>query len=152
MEDNNNGKSNNIIIAIIIIAIVIFGGWYIISKNKSGDDTQNIQEVNELENEIEESTVSEISTVKEFTVDGSNFKFTPSIMEVNKGDTVKITFKNKDGFHDLKIDEFNVATKQIKGGAEETVTFVADKSGSFVYYCSVGAHRANGMWGTLTVK
>ncbi|MDQ5952387.1 MAG: plastocyanin, partial [Patescibacteria group bacterium] len=70
---------------------------------------------------------------------------------VQKGDTVRIIFKNEDGFHDLKIDEFNVATKQIQGGAEETVEFVADKAGTFEYYCSVGKHRDMGMKGTITV-
>ncbi|MFZ2205403.1 MAG: cupredoxin domain-containing protein [Minisyncoccia bacterium] len=92
------------------------------------------------------------SAVKKFTITGSNFKFEPSAFSVNKGDTVKIVFKNIDGFHDFKIDEFNVATKQSKGEDEQTVTFVADKAGSFEYYCSVGTHRAMGMKGTLTVK
>lgn len=90
--------------------------------------------------------------VKEFTVTGGNFKFAPNTISVKKGDKVRIVFKNAEGFHDLKIDEFNVATKQIKGGAEETVEFTADKVGSFEYYCSVGQHRAMGMKGTLTVS
>lgn len=98
------------------------------------------------------STGETVNTVKSFTVTGSNFKFDPSVITVNKGDTVKITFKNTDGFHDFKIDEFNVATAQIKGGASEIVNFVADKTGSFEYYCSVGQHRAMGMKGTLIVK
>lgn len=89
--------------------------------------------------------------VKSFTVSGGNFSFTPSTMTVKKGDTVRITFKNDEGFHDLKIDEFKIATKQIAAGAEETVEFVADKAGSFEYYCSVGKHRQMGMVGTLTV-
>ena len=90
--------------------------------------------------------------VKSFTVSGKNFSFTPKTLTVKKGDTVKVTFKNIEGFHDFKIDEFNLATKQISGGAEETVQFTADKTGTFQYYYSVGQHRANGMWGTLTVQ
>lgn len=86
-----------------------------------------------------------------FTVTGSNFAFAPSAMTVKKGDTVVITFKNGDGFHDFVIDELNVRTAQIQDGAQETVTFVADKAGTFEYYCSVGQHRAMGMKGTLTV-
>ena len=89
---------------------------------------------------------------KEFTVTGENFSFTPATLAAKKGDTVTIVFKNKGGFHDLKIDEFGVATKKIQGGAEESVTFVADKAGSFEYYCSVGEHRAMGMKGTLVVS
>ena len=86
-----------------------------------------------------------------FTVTGSNFAFAPSAMTVKKGDNVVITFKNGDGFHDFVIDELNVRTAQIQDGAQETVTFVADKAGTFEYYCSVGQHRAMGMKGTLTV-
>jgi len=89
---------------------------------------------------------------KEFTISGQNFSFTPNFITVKKGEKVKITFKNSDGFHDFKIDEFGVATKTIKGGEEELVEFVADKIGSFEYYCSIGTHRAMGMWGTLRIE
>ena len=102
--------------------------------------------------EIQVGTTMEAGPeVKEFTVTGGNFKFAPNTLSVKKGDKVRIVFKNAEGFHDFKIDEFNVATKQIQGGAEETVEFTADKAGSFEYYCSVGKHRAMGMKGTLTV-
>ena len=91
-------------------------------------------------------------TVKEFTVDGKNFSLTPATITVNKGDRVRITFKNSGGTHDFVIDEFNVATERIASGQSETVEFLADKTGSFEYYCSVGSHRAMGMKGTLTVQ
>ena len=91
------------------------------------------------------------STVKEFTVHAGNFFFAPKTLSVKKGDTVKITLVNDDGFHDLRIDEFNVATPRISGGAKASVTFTATKTGTFEYYCSVGDHRAMGMKGTLTV-
>jgi plastocyanin len=71
---------------------------------------------------------------------------------VKKGDTVTITFKNSVGFHDWKLDEFKAATAKLAAGKEETVTFVADKTGTFEYYCSVGQHRANGMVGNLIVE
>ena len=88
---------------------------------------------------------------KEFTVTGSNYKFAPATMTIKKGDTVKITFVNAGGMHDFVIDEFNVRTNRLEGGDSQTVSFVADKAGSFEYYCSVGQHRAMGMKGTLTV-
>lgn len=90
--------------------------------------------------------------VKEFTVEGKNFAFIPATMTVKKGDTVKITLKNTGGFHDLRVEGYNVGTKQIQSGVSETVTFVADKAGKFEYYCTVGSHRAMGMKGTLTVQ
>ena len=73
-------------------------------------------------------------------------------MKVKKGDTVKIIFKNSEGFHDLVIDEFDVATNQIGAEEEDEVEFVADKAGTYEYYCSVGQHRKNGMVGKLVVE
>ena len=90
-------------------------------------------------------------TTKSFTVTGSNFVFSPKTMTVKKGDTVKITFVNSGGTHDWNLDEFNAHSGIIQGGASKTVTFVADKAGSFEYYCAVGQHRQMGMKGTLTV-
>ncbi|KKT09719.1 MAG: Plastocyanin [candidate division WWE3 bacterium GW2011_GWB2_43_22] len=57
-----------------------------------------------------------------------------------------------EGTHDLRLDEFNVATKLLKAGETDTVEFTADKAGVFEYYCSVGEHRKMGMVGTLTVE
>lgn len=89
---------------------------------------------------------------KEFIVTGENYSFMPGTITVKKGDKVKITFKNIDGFHDFKLDEFGVATKKISSGQEEVVTFVADKAGTFEYYCSIGSHRAMGMKGAFVVQ
>ena len=93
-----------------------------------------------------------VGTVKEFTVAGKNFAFTPSTLTVQKGDRVKITFKNENGFHDFVIDEYGIATKQTQSPTTEVLEFTASKAGSFEYYCSVGTHRAMGMKGTLVVK
>lgn len=90
--------------------------------------------------------------IKEFIITGQNFSFKPSLITVKKGDRVKITFKNSQGFHDFVIDEFGVATPQAKFPATEVLEFTADKIGSFEYYCSVGTHRAMGMKGILKVE
>lgn len=97
------------------------------------------------------SKTQEMIVVKEFTVTGSNYAFVPTTLTVKKGDTVKIVFKNSGGFHDFVIDEFNVSSGRINGGEETAFEFVADRAGTFEYYCSVGTHRAMGMKGTLTV-
>jgi nitrite reductase (NO-forming) len=83
---------------------------------------------------------------------GKNFGFSETEIRVKKGDTVEIQFTNEAGFHDWVLDEFNAKTKQLKAGESETVTFVADKAGTFEYYCSVGSHRQMGMVGTLIVE
>lgn len=90
--------------------------------------------------------------VKEFTIDAENFSFSPNTMTVNEGDTVRITLNNLGGNHDFVIDEFDARTEVISTGETETIEFVADKAGTFEYYCSVMQHRAMGMVGMLTVQ
>lgn len=92
------------------------------------------------------------SLTAEFTVTASNFKYDVKTIKAKKGDTVKIIFKNTEGFHDFKIDEFDVATNQIGAEEEDEVEFEATKSGTFEYYCSVGNHRKMGMVGKLVVE
>jgi cytochrome c oxidase subunit 2 len=74
------------------------------------------------------------------------------MIKVKKGDKVKITFQNSEGFHDWVVSEFGAATKQTKAPTTEVIEFVADKTGNFEYYCSVGKHREMGMKGTLVVE
>lgn len=90
--------------------------------------------------------------VMEVTVTGRNMSFDPKEIKVKKGQKVRVTFKNAQGFHDFVLDEFNVKTKQISAGQEEVVEFIADKTGTFEYYCSVGSHRQMGMTGKLIVE
>lgn len=92
------------------------------------------------------------SGVREFTIEGKNVSFSLNEIRVNKGDKVKVTFKNTEGMHDWKLDEFNAKTNVINAGAEESVEFVANQVGTFEYYCSVGSHRALGMKGNLIVE
>lgn len=90
--------------------------------------------------------------VKQVVIEGNNFSYNLKEIKVKKGETVKLTFKNVEGFHDWRVDELNVATQLIGAGKEDVVTFVADKQGTFEYYCSVGQHRAMGMVGKLIVE
>jgi len=92
------------------------------------------------------------ANIKEFAVTGANFTFSPAEMRVKVGDTVRITLTNAEGFHDFTLDEFKVATKQLKANEFETIEFMATKTGSFEYYCSIGSHRAQGMVGRLIVE
>ncbi|WP_319416951.1 cupredoxin domain-containing protein [Marispirochaeta aestuarii] len=89
--------------------------------------------------------------VKEISVTNEGFDYMPKEIRVKKGDTIRLTYTNGGGFHDWVLDEFDAATRQIPGGRSETIEFVADRSGEFEFYCSVGNHRARGMWGKFIV-
>ncbi|OGG59718.1 hypothetical protein A2765_03965 [Candidatus Kaiserbacteria bacterium RIFCSPHIGHO2_01_FULL_56_24] len=163
----------------LIVAIIVIGGGYYWYTTQQAPEGSSVEEMTETAPEtgseagtqpdttsttppssdtsgtgvnVGASASVSTGTTKEFTVTGKNFSFAPSTMTVKKGDTVKITFVNSAGTHDLRVDGYNVGTKTIQGGTQETITFVADKVGSFEYYCSIGNHRAMGMKGTLTVQ
>ncbi len=143
-------------IGIILGAVLLIGAIFTFRSTPTVQPTPYIEIPQTLSVVADSSaTTSDIaatdSSIKEFIVTGANFSFTPNTISVKKGDTVKITFKNADGFHDLRIDEYGVFTQKIGAGAEEPIQFVADKAGSFEYYCSVGSHRQMGMKGTLNV-
>lgn len=135
------------VITLVVVVIAVLGGWYIYRQGNAGlagTDTQDSQSAAQ--------TSDQSSSVKEFTISGGNYYFSPNAISVNKGDTVKINFVNSGGVHNLIVDGYNVGTPTISSGQDAAFTFVADKSGSFEYYCSVGSHRQMGMKGTLTVN
>lgn len=103
------------------------------------------------------STSSGGSTTQAQTVtidiSSENFEFDVENITVNKGDTVVINLTNDEGVHDWVIDEFDAKTDVLDTqGQTDSVSFVADQSGTFEYYCSVPGHRQLGMVGTLTVN
>ena len=89
---------------------------------------------------------------KVFDISGTNFSFSENEIVVHEGDTVTINFSSESGFHDWVVGEFDAATEQVETWGTTSVTFVASQAGEFEFYCSVGAHRANWMVGTLVVS
>ena len=152
---------NKTVAGVIVIIIIIFvGAWYFMFHTvpQTPENTNIIDSTNQdvstppAENAVVAPLSVDVDPVREFTVVANNFSFSPNTITVKMGDTVKINVSNVGGTHDLKIDEFNVATPRLGSGQSATVSFTADKTGSFQYYCSVGNHRQMGMWGTLVVE
>jgi plastocyanin len=84
-------------------------------------------------------------------VSASNYEFSPDVIQVENGQTVRIVLTSTQGTHDWVVDEFSAATALVLAGNTRAVDFVADQTGEFEFYCSVENHRALGMVGTLTV-
>jgi nitrous-oxide reductase len=65
--------------------------------------------------------------------------FTPSVIEVNQGDTLKVALTNieqtTDELHGFGLLDYNINVV-IDPGETKTVTFKADKPGVFPYYCT----------------
>lgn len=152
-------KQQQLILVGIIVLAIVGGGFVLMSKNTSAPQpTPQSTESTQVSPTTAPSAsgssapADAMTAAKTITVEGGPFWFKPNEIKVKKGDTVKIVFKNTEGFHDWAIDEFKATTKKIQAGQEDTVTFLADKVGTFEYYCSVGNHRAQGMKGNLIVE
>lgn len=120
------------------------------TEDEDGAIGVSVAATSSVSSEADADTVA--TTAKVFDLTGSNYAFSESEIRVNEGDTVTIHFQSEGGFHDWVVDEFDAATEKVRAGEETTVTFVANATGSFEYYCSVGDHRARGMVGTLIVE
>lgn len=146
----------------IIILIIILGGiGYVLWGNNSEDAPAAEAPDTSIDGEIqgqatfgdgadESSEMAEADHV--FDVAGTNFAFDITEMRVQEGDVVTVNLVSEEGYHDWVVDEFDAATEKIREGETTSVTFVADASGTYEYYCSVGSHREQGMVGTLIVE
>ena len=60
---------------------------------------------------------------------------------LNQGNSLSLHLINEDSEkhsrHNLNIDEFNIHTKNLGYFQTQTVTFTANKTGAFNYYCSI---------------
>lgn len=135
------------LIIILPIALAILLGTYYMLNNGPAQ-TQGTGSNNGQSNGDNGQVTSEI---REFTVNGHAYGFSPSTIEVNKGDNVKITFISDDILHNLIIDGYNVGTDAVSSGNSYTIQFIADKVGTFTFYCSVDGHSEAGMVGKLIV-
>jgi nitrite reductase (NO-forming) len=76
----------------------------------------------------------------------------PMLM-VHEGETVQINLINGEGAeHDIVVDQYAARSDRVLGiGASSTLAFAADKTGEFVYFCSIAGHREAGMEGRIRV-
>lgn len=90
--------------------------------------------------------------IREFTLTAKRWEFEPSTIEVNKGDRVVLTITSNDVKHGFAIDDFGVAVT-LEPGKTVTTEFVADKAGTYDFYCSVYCGEGHGgMMGKLIIK
>jgi heme/copper-type cytochrome/quinol oxidase subunit 2 len=90
-------------------------------------------------------------TNRVFRVEARQFAYTPSEFQVNPGDTVTIQLVSTDVVHGLYVDGYGVSVIS-DPGQTATLTFVADRSGSFRLRCNVTCGAMHPfMIGKLTV-
>lgn len=88
---------------------------------------------------------------RDFTITAKNYTFSPDRIEVGRDERVRITIEGADQIHSFAIDEFRIA-RRIQPGTSAVVEFRADRTGSFTYYCNIGADPGcKAMKGTIVV-
>ena len=73
---------------------------------------------------------------RHFSLQASQYAYAPSQLRVNAGDTVTIELISTDAVHGLYIDGYDVSM-EADPGQNVTLTFVADRPGSFRFRCNV---------------
>ena len=149
-----NQKPNKSLLPVLGILVVVAAGVYLFTPRGRG--TVNVVGSSPQPMTANQSPTSSENIVTEegvrvIEVTGANYLFNPATISVKRGETVRIVLTAGDKKHDLVIDDLNVRSDEVKEGETTTVEFVADRVGTFEYYCSVGDHRAMGMVGTLMV-
>ena len=69
-------------------------------------------------------------------VEASQFAYAPALLDVNPGDTVTIELVSMDVVHGLYLDGYGVSVTA-DPGQTASLTFTADKAGSFRFRCNV---------------
>lgn len=90
---------------------------------------------------------------REFRIVAERFQFTPSEIEVARGERVRLIFTSEDTTHGVAIAGYGVRENiPPRGKGETVVEFVADRPGTFTFRCAhlCGAGHAM-MRGTLEI-
>ena len=91
-------------------------------------------------------------TVKEFNVVAKTWTWEPATITVKQGDTVKLHVTSVDVPHGFRLAEFGV-NEYLAPGSTTDIQFVADKKGSYTFYCNVQCGEGHkGMRGQFIVE
>ena len=103
-------------------------------------------------------TISSQSQAVSHTVNSGNYYYQPQLLTINVGDTVY--WVNDGGFHNVNFITNTVTGENYNNPESFASTPTSDSemyfhvftlAGTYEYDCSVGAHAANGMVGTINV-
>lgn len=104
-----------------------------------------------MEKKPEPSAMME-KNVKSFSLIAKQWAFEPATITVKKGDRVKLSIKSTDVAHGFSLPAFNIK-ERLEPNQMVNVEFVADKSGTFPFVCSVACGSGHGaMKGSLIVE
>lgn len=89
------------------------------------------------------------------TVNGTEYRFAPSTIPVERGETVRVTFVNTGTRpHTLLIKPLDIISEVVWPGEQDSFTFTAPEDGTYplTFKCTFRGHAEAGMNGTVVVK
>jgi len=121
--------------------------------NNAGYDWNEVLDVSRVE--LESYETKEGALVK-LIIEGDEFSFSPTTINVKRGDIVELIFKNVGTIpHNYIVDELGLGTKIVDSGQTDIVTFTTPSAaGSITYasYCSLPGHLEAGMEGLIVIE
>lgn len=131
----------------LVVALLVMLGAGCSSANQSATNPYSSGQ-----NTAPSPTGSNTGTTKVINMTAEKFKFSPSTVTVNMGDTVEIHLTSKDVAHGFGLPDFNV-NQTVDPGGSTVISFVANKTGTFKFMCTIpcGPGHAD-MTGTLVVN
>jgi len=102
--------------------------------------TVNVDKEQQQQQQVSQSN-STTGNVKDISMKVQSWKFTPNVVNVNKGDLVRLHFVTAQdevalyNGHGFGIEKYNVNAFLLKG-TQQTVQFIADKPGTFTFRCT----------------
>ena len=120
-------KNKIILLGMLILAVFLIGC----------ERTTNTKEVKE--------DVQLIGEVKEFVMTAKQWEFVPETIKVNQGDKIKLKITSTDVAHGFSLNEFGI-NEILEPGKTVEVEFIADKRGTFNFFCSVYERLRCAVW------
>jgi plastocyanin len=109
--------NKTLLISVVIILLVI-GGYFLFMRGyQTPTSMLSAPTPSVLQGKVtstEEGVLAPTPSIREFTVVGNEFSFSPSSISVSAGERVKIIFKNEGKApHNLVIQGLNIKTRKI---------------------------------------
>jgi plastocyanin len=134
----------------IFLAVLVAGAYFLTKDNMATKQQLTPEPTPTPVEEGKETELPENETA--ITIKGTEFIFTPSMIEAKPG-KIEITFINTGMMqHNLVFEDLDLETGLLGKGEEETLEFELTKPGIYTFYCAVGNHRQLGMEGELIVE
>lgn len=121
------------------------------------DTSPEENETEESETDTEEADEEQSDEVRQVEITGfADNSYDTDEVEVEAGETVEFVYNHEGGQHDLVLErdgERVDGTEVLSASGEsDSFTYTFEEEDDYEFFCSVGAHRSQGMEGTVTVS